>query len=69
MSYQLDHITETPIWIVNWINKVFDTVNPINIIEWVYIDWELYTDYNWNWSTITLTDAPTSEIFIIYYKK
>lgn len=50
---------ETPIGVVDGVNKVFTLLNSIESIEDLRIGWVDYTNFSFNWNTITLVDAPT----------
>lgn len=49
---------EIPSWAIDWVNKVFTTINAISKIEEVFIWWVAYRDLIFSLNTITLNDAP-----------
>lgn len=58
---------EVPVGVINWINTIFTLLNDVDYITSLYIDWAIYIDFTRDWKVITLTDAPTSTIFVDYY--
>jgi len=58
-------------WVVDWINKVFTTVDTIYKIEEVYVGWAAYKDVTFDWNEVTFEDAPPvwSEPTIDYFKE
>jgi len=59
---------EVPSWAINWVNKVYTTVNNISQVDDIFVDWTIYTDYTVTWiNEVTLVDAPTASIIIDYY--
>lgn len=49
---------ETLTGTVDWINKVFTTLNDIDKLEEVYLGWAAYRDVTYTGNVITFTDAP-----------
>lgn len=49
---------ETPVGVIDWVNKTFTTSENIAGIEEVYLWWASYRSVSFNWNTFTLTDAP-----------
>lgn len=52
---------ETASWVVNGVNTSFTLVNEIDRIEEIYLGGASYRSFSFSGSTITLTDAPTTE--------
>ena len=57
---------EFPIWTINWVNKIFQTLNNIESVQSLWLDHIIYTDFSFVWNTLTLLDAPTTSIFLDY---
>lgn len=50
---------ETPVWNIDWINKVFDVANNIDTLEEVFVGWAPYRSVtSVAWNRITLDEAP-----------
>lgn len=54
-------------WTVNGINKVFTSLYPITQVESLRIGFLDYTNFTYVWSTVTLVDAPTEDVFLDYF--
>lgn len=62
MTNEINYIFwETAQWVVDWNNKVFTLLNPIDKIEEVYLGWVSYRNFSFLWDTLNLGDAPTTE--------
>jgi len=62
---------ETPIWEINWINKLFTTEFNINKIDDVYVWWVPYRTLDYIWTnTFTLNEAPPTDsiVSVDYFK-
>ncbi len=58
---------EIPVWVIDWVNKTFLLNDTPSIISWLWMDWVIYLAFSYTWNILTLTDAPTENIFIDYY--
>ena len=60
---------ETPIGVIDWINKVFTVSEVIDVIDDVYLWWAPYRSVSFNWKTITFAEAPPlwADITIDYF--
>lgn len=59
--------SEVPSWVINGINKIFTLLNDVDYIVLLTFDGATYVDYTRDWKVITLSDAPTSSIYVSYY--
>jgi hypothetical protein len=62
---------EIPTWLVDWINKVYNTVNSIDVLEEFYVGWIPYRRVDSIWTnTVTLNEAPPTWaiVSIDYFK-
>ena len=57
---------EVPSGTIDWVNKVFTFVNNIDYIDDLWVDNVIYTSFSISWNTVTLTDAPTTDIYADY---
>ncbi len=54
-------------WVVNWVNKVFTSAYPISQVESLRV-WSVeYTNFTVTWNQVTLTDAPSSQVYLDYF--
>lgn len=60
--------SETPSGLVNWVNKIYTTINPITRIESFTIAWVPYGQFAFSGNTIVLDDAPVSGIIEVTYE-
>lgn len=58
---------EIPSWVIDGINKIFTLLNDVDYITSVYLDGAIYVDFTLSGKVITLSDAPTSTIYVDYY--
>jgi len=57
---------EIPTWTIDWNNKTFTLANIPSQVDDLWLDWAIYVDFIINWNILTLTDAPTYNLFIDY---
>lgn len=62
----MDIKKEIPSGIINWVNKIFTTINIISQVDDLWYDWAIYTDFVVNGNQITLNDAPIYSIELDY---
>jgi len=59
MSVEKFVYNEIPSWVINWINKVFETVYSVDKLEEFYVWWIPYRRIDSIWTNvITLNEAP-----------
>jgi hypothetical protein len=57
---------EIPSWVIDWVNKVFTTLNNIAQVDDIFLDWAIYTTFSYVDNVITLDDAPNISLFVDY---
>lgn len=57
---------EVPVWVIDWVNKVFTVLNDIDKVDDLWLDNIIYINYTFVWKILTLTDAPISALFLDY---
>jgi len=58
---------EIPTGTIDSVNTIFNTANQIYQVDDLWVDGAIYTDFTFSGTTLTLTDAPTADIFVDYY--
>ena len=57
---------EVPVWVIDWVNKVFTLANTPSQIDDLFYDGAIYTSFTLAWNVLTLVDAPEQSIFVDY---